>query len=216
MIFLQIEIPQLAGMLKYGVPGLCAIAFILCYLLLFREGSRNNPRPEMMRSIRQFMWLTGILGVASAVVSLRNPTKPSTDDYQYEKPRKTPSKSNKTGNKSNSLTDRGSSKPVSSSRIKIEIFYVQDPNGVSKGIASGLADGLEDNYDVAVTALTDQRKKSLKVSISQIRHEASELGDASKLKAKAEKILQYDEVSFSMKQITSSSPQYLSVFICEK
>jgi hypothetical protein len=111
-MLLQINVTELGSFLKYGVTGLSAIAFILSYFLLFRESSRPKPRPEIIKTIRLFMWVTVILGVVSGVSSILKPNT-SEDTIVVSKPKKT---SPKKAVAHNSLTS-------SSDEYTIEIFY---------------------------------------------------------------------------------------------
>jgi hypothetical protein len=80
-----------------------------------------------------------------------------------------------------------------------------------------LADVLKDktSYEVKVSALSTTKKSSLKITSCQIRHELQESKIAGKLKSIAENVLQDDGVEFKLKQITSSSPNYVSMFVCK-
>ncbi len=200
-MLLQINVTELGSFLKYGVTGLSAIAFILSYFLLFRESSRPKPRPEIIKTIRLFMWVTVILGVVSGVSSILKPNT-SEDTIVVSKPKKT---SPKKAVAHNSLTS-------SSDEYTIEIFY-ENPK---KALAEDLADVLKDktSYEVKVSALTSTKKSALKISSCQIRHELQEAKVAGKLKSIAENVLQDDGVEFKLKQITSSSPNYVSMFVC--
>lgn len=200
-MLLQINVTELGSFLKYGVTGLSAIAFILSYFLLFRESSRPKPRPEIIKTIRLFMWVTVILGVVSGVSSILKPDT-SEDTIVVSKPKKT---SPKKAVAHNSLTS-------SSDEYTIEIFY-ENPK---KALAEDLADVLKDktSYDVKVSALSSTKKSSLKITSCQIRHELQEAKVAGKLKSIAENVLQDDGVEFKLKQITSSSPNYVSMFVC--
>lgn len=201
-MLLQINVSELGSFLKYGVTGLSAIAFILSYFLLFRESSRPKPRPEIIKTIRLFMWVTVILGVVSGVSSILKPDT-SEDTIVVSKPKKT---SPKKAVAHNSLTS-------SSDEYTIEIFY-ENPK---KALAEDLADVLKDktSYDVKVSALSSTKKSSLKITSCQIRHELQEAKVAGKLKSIAENVLQDDGVEFKLKQITSSSPNYVSMFVCK-
>ena len=201
-MLLQINVSELGSFLKYGVTGLSAIAFILSYFLLFRESSRPKPRPEIIKTIRLFMWVTVILGVVSGVSSILKPDT-SEDTIVVSKPKKT---SPKKAVAHNSLTS-------SSDEYTIEIFY-ENPK---KALAEDLADVLKDktSYDVKVSALSTTKKSSLKITSCQIRHELQESKIAGKLKSIAENVLQDDGVEFKLKQITSSSPNYVSMFVCK-
>ncbi|MDI9861274.1 MULTISPECIES: hypothetical protein [Flectobacillus] len=201
-MLLQINVTELGSFLKYGVTGLSAIAFILSYFLLFRESSRPKPRPEIIKTIRLFMWVTVILGVVSGVSSILKPNT-SEDTIVVSKPKKT---SPKKAVAHNSLTS-------SSDEYTIEIFY-ENPK---KALAEDLADVLKDktSYDVKVSALSSTKKSSLKITSCQIRHELQESKIAGKLKSIAENVLQDDGVEFKLKQITSSSPNYVSMFVCK-
>ena len=201
-MLLQINVTELGSFLKYGVTGLSAIAFILSYFLLFRESSRPKPRPEIIKTIRLFMWVTVILGVVSGVSSI---LKPDTAEGTtvVSKPKKTSPKKTVSHN---SLTS-------SNDEYTVEIFY-ENPK---KALAEDLADVLKDktSYDVKVSALSTSKKSSLKITSCQIRHELQESKIAGKLKSIAENVLQDDGVEFKLKQITSSSPNYVSMFVCK-
>jgi hypothetical protein len=101
----------------------------------------------------------------------------------------------------------------SSDEYTVEIFY-ENPK---KALAEDLADVLKDktSYDVKVSALSTTKKSSLKITSCQIRHELQESKIAGKLKSIAENVLQDDGVEFKLKQITSSSPNYVSMFVCK-
>ncbi|WP_026996202.1 hypothetical protein [Flectobacillus major] len=197
-MLLQINITELGSFLKYGVTGLSAIAFILSYFLLFKESNRPRPRPEIIKTIRLFMWVTVILGVVSGVSSIMNPNKASASEIANVS---VPKKKHK-------------ALAVTTEPFKIEIFY-ENPK---RNIAEDLAETLRDKtaYQVAVSPLTTDKKTALKVSSCQIRHELSEIKVANKLKDIAENVLQDDGIEFKLKQITSSSPNYVSMFVCKK
>lgn len=201
-MLLQINVTELGSFLKYGVTGLSAIAFILSYFLLFRESSRPKPRPEIIKTIRLFMWVTVILGVVSGVSSILKPDTVE-DTTVVSKPKKTSPKKTVSHN---SLTS-------SNDEYTVEIFY-ENPK---KALAEDLADVLKDktSYEVKVSALSTTKKSSLKITSCQIRHELQESKIAGKLKSIAENVLQDDGVEFKLKQITSSSPNYVSMFVCK-
>jgi hypothetical protein len=201
-MLLQINVTELGSFLKYGVTGLSAIAFILSYFLLFRESSRPKPRPEIIKTIRLFMWVTVILGVVSGVSSILKPHL-SDDTMVMSKPKKTSPKKTVSHNSLASMSDE----------YTIEIFY-ENPK---KALAQDLADVLKDktSYEVKVSALSTSKKSSLKITSCQIRHELQESKIAGKLKSIAENVLQDDGVEFKLKQITSSSPNYVSMFVCK-
>ena len=198
MIFCQFEIAEMAGFLKYGISGLSAIAFILSFFLLNRESGRPKPRPEMLRSIRMFMALTVILGLVSGIATIINPSK--TDD---EAPRKPKSKTQKTVI-SKLIEPR--------QKWQIEVFYDKEAKPLAQQIDEEL--NSYKDYETKITQLTTQKKKGYGVSRSQIRHEAIEKEAAVKLYQRLQKILPQD-VAFQIKQISSSSPDYLSVFVCK-
>ncbi|WP_164490248.1 hypothetical protein [Runella sp. SP2] len=200
MVFAQFQVSELAEFLKYGISGLSAIAFILSFFLLNRESSRPKPRPEMLRSIRMFMGLTLVLGLVSGVAAIMNPESSS-------KPEKT--KTTTTPTKKASLISK-----ITSPRKEwvVEIFY----DAGAKPLADQLAEELAayKDYGVKTTQLSSSRKKELKINRSQIRYELVEKETATQLQKRLAKILPQD-VSLSLKQITSSSPDYLSIFVCD-
>jgi hypothetical protein len=196
MIFAQFQVSELAEFLKYGISGLSAIAFLLSFYLLSRESGRPKPRPEMLRSIRMFMGLTLVLGVVSGVAAILNPTHP-----EPEKKKTSPKKS--------SLVK----KLVAPRKVwSIEVYY--DPG--AEPLAQQIADELQayKEYDVQTTVLTSSRKKELKITRSQIRYELIEKDPAAQLQKRLTKLLPQD-VTLTLKQITSSSPDYISVFVCD-
>lgn len=196
MIVAQFQVSELAGFLKYGISGLSAIAFILSFYLLSRESSRPKPRTEMLRSIRMFMGLTLILGVVSGVAGIMNPT-----NAEPEKKKTSPKKS--------SLVK----KIVAPRKIwSIEVYY----DAGAELLAQQIADELQayKDYDVQTTLLSGSRKKELKITRSQIRYELVEKDPASQLQKRVAKVLPQD-VTLTLKQITSSSPDYISIFVCD-
>ena len=62
--------------------------------------------------------------------------------------------------------------------------------------------------------LTSSRKKELKITRSQIRYELLEKDPATQLQKRVAKVLPQD-VTLTLKQITTSSPDYISVFVCD-
>lgn len=196
MMIAQFQVSELAGFLKYGISGLSAIAFILSFYLLSRESARAKPRAEMLRSIRMFMGLTLVLGLVSGVAAILNP-KDSEPEIK-----RTPSKKA-------SLV-----KKITAHRKvwNIEIFY----DVGAKPLANQLVDELNTykDYSVKITLLTNSRKKELKISRSQIRYELSEKEAAAQLQKRLDNVLPQD-VTLNLKQITSSSPDYLSIFVCD-
>jgi hypothetical protein len=200
-MLLQINVTELGSFLKYGVTGLSAIAFILSYFLLFRESSRPKPRPEIIKTIRLFMWVTVILGVVSGVSSILKPDT-AEDTTVVSKPKKT---SPKKIVSHNSLTS-------SNDEYTVEIFMK-----ILKGFSRRFGGCIErkTSYEVKVSALSTTKKSSLKITSCQIRHELQESKIAGKLKSIAENVLQDDGVEFKLKQITSSSPNYVSMFVCK-
>lgn len=196
MIVAQFQVSELAGFLKYGISGLSAIAFILSFYLLSRESSRPKPRAEMLRSIRMFMGLTLVLGLVSGVAAILNPTNP-----EPEKKSTSPKKA--------SLVK----KIVAPRKIwSIEVYY----DAGAEPLAQQIADELQayKDYDVQTTVLTSSRKKELKITRSQIRYELLEKDPATQLQKRLAKVLPQD-VTLTLKQITSSSPDYISVFVCD-
>ncbi|AXE20018.1 hypothetical protein DR864_20840 [Runella rosea] len=192
----QFQVSELAEFLKYGISGLSAIAFILSFYLLSRESSRAKPRAEMLRSIRMFMGLTLVLGLVSGVAAILNPKDPALE--AAKKPVKKAS-----------LV----SKIVKPRAVwNIELFY----EAGAKPLAQQLIDELQayKDYSVKMTALTAPRKKELKINGSQIRYELVEKEAANQLHKRLDKILPQD-VNLNLKQITSTSPNYLSIFVCD-
>ncbi|WP_428655686.1 hypothetical protein [Runella sp.] len=196
MIIAQFQVSELAGFLKYGISGLSAIAFILSFYLLSRESSRAKPRSEMLRSIRMFMGLTLVLGLVSGVAAILNPTGPEPEK------KKAPSKKTALVNKI-----------VTPRKVwNIEVFY----DAGAKPLAEQLVDELNayKDYKVKITTLTASRKKELKINRSQIRYELAEKEAAGQLQKRLDSVLPQD-VMLNLKQITSSSPDYLSIFVCD-
>ena len=194
MVLLQFQVSEMAEFLKYGISGLSAIAFLLSFFLLNRESGRPRPRPEMLRNIRMFMWVTVILGLVSGVSMIINPNQPTPNAIAKAQP------------KAKKLVNAVSRPSV----LQVEVFY----QTAAKTLAQQLADELENygEYDVKLTALTAERRQKWGISRSQIRHEVAEKQAAIKLQTRLEKVLPQD-VSFYLKQITSSSPDYISVFV---
>lgn len=198
MIILQFQVSELAEFLKYGISGLSAIAFILSFFLLNRESSRPKPRPEMLRSIRMFMGLTLVLGLVSGVAAIMNPDSSKAEKV---KPTSSPQKA--------SLV----SKIATPRKVwQIEVYY----DASAKPLAEQLKEELKayKDYNVKTTILTASRKKELKITRNQIRYELDEKEVATQLQKRLSKVLPQD-VTLSLKQITSSSPDYLSVFVCD-
>ena len=141
-----------------------------------------------------FMWVTVILGLVSGVSMIINPNQP------------TPNSTAKAQPKAKKLVNVVSRPSV----LQIEVFY----QTAAKTLAQQLADELENygEYDVKLTALTAERRQKWGISRSQIRHEVAEKQAAIKLQTRLGKVLPQD-VSFHLKQITSSSPDYISVFV---
>lgn len=193
-MLVQINITELGSFLKYGVTGLSAIAFILTYFLLFKESSRPKPRQEIIKTIRLFMWVTIILGVVSGVSSI---LKPNAEEVPRASRKVTKAK-----------VQKASFLPENNEEFKVEVFY----EGTRKADATDLVNLISSKtaYTVIKTPLTASKKASLKIHDSQIRHELSEQKVANKLKSIGE-----DVTSLRLKQITSNSPNYVSVFICE-
>lgn len=196
MILLQFQVGELAEFLKYGISGLSAIAFILSFFLLNRESSRPKPRPEMLRSIRMFMGLTLVLGLVSGVAVIMNgEAKPE-------------SKATNAPKKSSIVN-----KIIAPRQTwTVEVFY----DKAAKGLAEQVADELQSfkDYNVKTTLLDAKRKRELRINNSQIRHELAEKEAATQLQKRVTKVLPQD-VNLALKQITSSSPDYLSVFVCD-
>jgi hypothetical protein len=197
-MLLQFQVSELAEFLKYGISGLSAIAFILSFFLLNRESSRPKPRPEMLRSIRMFMGLTLVLGLVSGVAVILNgepnPPKKTTSDTPPKKA---------------SLISK-----ITSPRQTwtVEVFYDKGAQGLAEQVADEL--GAFKDYSIKVTLLDAKRKKDLRIGSSQIRHELAEKEAATQLQKRVAKVLPQD-VTLNLKQITSSSPDYLSVFVCD-
>jgi hypothetical protein len=200
MIFLQFQISELAGFLKYGISGLSAIAFILSFFLLSRESGRPKPRPEILKSIRMFMWLTLLLGLVSAVAVIMNPSDNKPTDRATTKPTNSPKKSFV----KELLTPR--------QVWQVDIFYESDAEPLAQQLSDELA--AYKDYQPKLTALTAKRKRELGVRNSQIRYENTEKQAATQLNQRLQKVLPQD-VSLNLKQITSSSPNYISVFVCQ-
>jgi hypothetical protein len=200
MIFLQFQISELAGFLKYGISGLSAIAFILSFFLLSRESGRPKPRPEILKSIRMFMWLTLVLGLVSAVAVIMNPSD--------NKPNETPTTKPKTSPKKSFVKELLTPRQV----WQVEVFYEAD----AEPLAQQLSDELTayKDYQPKLTALTAKRKRELGVRNSQIRYENTEKQAATQINQRLQKVLPQD-VSLTLKQISSSSPDYISVFVCQ-
>jgi hypothetical protein len=200
MVFLQFQISELAGFLKYGISGLSAIAFILSFFLLSRESGRPKPRPEILKSIRMFMWLTLVLGLVSAVAVIMNPSD--------NKPNENPTVKPKTSPKKSFVKDLLTPRQV----WQVEIFYETD----AEPLAQQLSDELMayKDYQPKLTALTAKRKRELGVRNSQIRYENTEKQAAAQINQRLQKVLPQD-VLMNLKQITSSSPDYISVFVCQ-
>ena len=196
MIVLQFQVSEMTEFLKYGVSGLSAIAFLLSFFLLNRESGRPKPRPEMLRNIRMFMWVTLILGVLSGVAAIINP---SSVEGNPPKKANTPKKS--------ALSHLIAAKP----KLQVEVFYQSGAKILAEQVADELGNYQE--YEVKFTKLTTQRQKEWNIRRSQIRHEIAEKAAATKLQGRLGKILPQD-VLFQLKQIGSSSPNYLSVFVC--
>ncbi|NBB20347.1 hypothetical protein GVN20_13360 [Runella sp. CRIBMP] len=196
MMIAQFQVSELAEFLKYGISGLSAIAFILSFYLLSRESSRAKPRAEMLRSIRMFMGLTLVLGLVSGVAAILNPKDPA------------PEVAKKPVKKASLVSKIVKPRTVWS----IELFY----EAGAKPLAQQLIDELQayKDYSVKMTALTVSRKKELKISRSQIRYELVEKEAANQLQKRLDKILPQD-VNLDLKQITSTSPNYLSIFVCD-
>ncbi|MFN4146022.1 MAG: hypothetical protein ACK4GN_09380 [Runella sp.] len=197
-MLLQFQVSELAEFLKYGISGLSAIAFILSFFLLNRESSRPKPRPEMLRSIRMFMGLTLVLGLVSGIAAILNP---SADKPTPKPAATTPKKA--------SLVRR----IIEPRQIwQVEVFY----DAAAKSLAHEIADQLKNykDYDLKLTPLSVSRKKELKITRSQIRHELNEKSAAEQLLKRTAEVLPQD-VSLTLKQISSSSPDYLSVFVCQ-
>ncbi len=196
MMIAQFQVSELAEFLKYGISGLSAIAFILSFYLLSRESSRAKPRAEMLRSIRMFMGLTLVLGLVSGVAAILNPKDPA------------PEVAKKPVKKASLVSKIVKPRTVWS----IELFY----EAGAKPLTQQLIDELQayKDYSVKMTALTVSRKKELKISRSQIRYELVEKEAANQLQKRLDKILPQD-VNLNLKQITSTSPNYLSIFVCD-
>ncbi len=198
MIFAQFQVSELAGFLKYGISGLSAIAFILSFFLLNRESGRPKPRPEMLRSIRMFMALTLVLGLVSGIAAILNPATKLQEESK--KPTQKPKQS---------LISKFS---VPRQIWQIEVFY--DKN--AKVLAAQVAEEIQSykDYEPKITLLSTEKKKGLGVTKSQIRYEIKEKVAAGELYQRLQKILPQD-FDFQLKQISSSSPNYISVFVCD-
>ncbi len=200
MIFLQFQVAELAGFLKYGISGLSAIAFLLSFFLLSRESGRPKPRPEILKSIRMFMWLTLVLGLVSAVAVIMNPSDNKPNEPRANNPKPSPQKS-------------FVKKLLTPRQIwQIEVFYEAE----AEPLAQQLSDELTayEDYQPKLTALTAKRKRELGVRNSQIRYEIAEKKAATLLNQRLQKVLSQD-VLMNLKQINTSSPAYISVFVCQ-
>lgn len=200
-MLLQFQVGELAEFLKYGISGLSAIAFILSFFLLNRESGRPKPRPEMLRSIRMFMGLTLVLGLVSGAAAIFKDSPPEKPVISSRKNPTTPKK-----------TTEALAAPKSDKIWKIEIFYDMGAQPLAKKIAERL-DNFGD-YDLKLTPLSAARKKELKIIANQIRYESAEATAASQLQKRVSTVLPQD-VKIALKQITSSSPNYLSIFVCD-
>ncbi|WP_273214134.1 hypothetical protein [Runella zeae] len=198
MIIAQFQVSELAEFLKYGISGLSAIAFILSFFLLSRESSRTKPRPEMLRSIRMFMILALVLGVVSGIAAIMNPTDVA------PKPNRKPIKSSNLA-----YTQK---KAVPPKVWKVEIFYDAGAQPLAEELARKL--GKYQEYDAKITLLGATKKKELKIKSSQIRYEVIEKEAANQIQKRLSEALPQD-VTLTLKQITSSSPDYLSIFVCD-
>ncbi|MFN3381269.1 MAG: hypothetical protein ACK41O_17550 [Runella zeae] len=198
MIIAQFQVSELTEFLKYGISGLSAIAFILSFFLLSRESSRTKPRPEMLRSIRMFMILALVLGVVSGIAAILNPT------HEIPKPTRKPVKS--------SGLSYAQKKTVSTKVWKVEIFYDTGAKPLAEELARKL--GKYQEYDAKITLLGSTKKKELKIKNSQIRYEVLEKEAANQIQKRLSGALPQD-VTLALKQITSSSPDYLSIFVCD-
>lgn len=198
MIIAQFQVSELAEFLKYGISGLSAIAFILSFFLLSRESSRTKPRPEMLRSIRMFMILALVLGVVSGIAAIMNPT-----DTVSKIARKPVTSSNLSPSKK---------KTVSPKVWKVEIFYDAGAKPLAEELERELGNYQE--YDAKIILLRPTKKKELKIKNSQIRYEVLEKDVANQLQKRLSGVLPQD-VTLALKQITSSSPDYLSIFVCD-
>ena len=198
MIIAQFQVSELAEFLKYGISGLSAIAFILSFFLLSRESSRTKPRPEMLRSIRMFMILALVLGVVSGIAAIMNPT-----DTVSKVARKPVTSSNLSPSKKKTLPTKV---------WKVEIFYDTGAKPLAEELARKL--GKYQEYDAKITLLGSTKKKELKIKNSQIRYEVLEKEAANQIQKRLSGALPQD-VTLALKQITSSSPDYLSIFVCD-
>lgn len=198
MIIAQFQVSELAEFLKYGISGLSAIAFILSFFLLSRESSRAKPRPEMLRSIRMFMILALVLGVVSGIAAIMNPT-----DTVSKIARKPVTSSNLSPSKKKTLPTKV---------WKVEIFYDAGAKPLAEELERELGNYQE--YDAKTTLLRPTKKKELKIKNSQIRYEVLEKDVANQLQKRLSGVLPQD-VTLALKQITSSSPDYLSIFVCD-
>jgi hypothetical protein len=95
---------------------------------------------------------------------------------------------------------------------EIEIFYDASAKPLAKQLEEEL--GAYKDYSVKTTLLSATKKKEFKITRSQIRHELVEKEAAMQLQKRLTKLLPQD-VSLNLKQITSSSPDYLSIFVCD-
>lgn len=198
-MLLQFQIAELASFLKYGITGLSAIAFILSYFLLYREGNRAKPRAEYLSSIKMFMWLTLILGVVSAYVSIKNPFTASAEPDRPAKRTATKTQKRNFAPKKDQVSD-----------WKVEIFYDKKMRKTALEAKEAIELG-SDDFEVVVTPLDAQKKQELRIRGSQIRYEASEKNKATVLQQDLEGVLEGQNPA--LKLINSSSPNYISVFL---
>jgi hypothetical protein len=202
MIVLQFQIGELADFLKYGISGLSAIAFILSFFLLNRESGRPKPRPEMLRSIRMFMALTLVLGLVSGVATIMGRNEvPDLPKKQKKDPQMESNVEKKSFIKKIINTPK---------KYQIEVFYDTEVESLANQATDELQEYKE--YDVKTTVLSAKRKRDLGANRTQIRHELTEKEIATKLQGRLNKIMPQD-VTLSLKQISSSSPNYVSVFL---
>jgi hypothetical protein len=125
-----------------------------------------------------------------------------------------PSQANGTSNsKYKKVIPKVNAFAASKSNFKIEIFY----DASRKREASMVEDilGKSTDYEIVTTKFSATKKSNLKVWNSQIRYESSENSEANKIKKLVSDVLLEDGITFRMRQISSKSNDYISVFVVE-
>ncbi|MFC0185887.1 hypothetical protein SAMN04515674_11348 [Pseudarcicella hirudinis] len=104
---------------------------------------------------------------------------------------------------------------LADSRIKVDVFYLEDKQNTAEPIAQQIADALRKDYNTRVRLLPSRVNKSsgYQISSNQIRFEKNE-------SPVAEKILQtlsasYPAISFQKQLTTNITQNYLSIFISQ-